>query len=67
MGVCTIFDFIKAMTLVAVRGEDGNSMPELLQPDGSVDNKPLRTANAQVGVDEPDVEALFLFRCHCVL
>jgi len=63
----TILDFIKAMAPVAVRGEDGNSMAELLQPDRSVDNKPFRTANAQVGVNEPNVKFFFLAERHCVL
>ena len=65
--VCTIFDFIKAVALVTVRREDSDSVAELLQPDGSINNKPLRTTNAQVGVDEPDVEDLIPSGRHCVL
>lgn len=65
-GQGAIFDFIEAVALIAVRREDGDSVPELLQPDGSVNNKPLCTTDAQVRVDEPDVEVPLLSGCHCV-
>lgn len=55
-GERTVFHFIEAVALVAVGREDGNLVPEVLQPDSSIDNQPLRAADAEVGVDEPDVE-----------
>lgn len=63
----TIFDLIKAMALVAVRSENCDSMAKLLQPDGSVNNQPLCTANPEIGMDEPDAEASFLSGRHCKL
>lgn len=57
------------MCRVAVRGEDGDLVAEVLEADGSVDDETLSTADAQVGVDEDDaslaLEARHAHRAEC--
>lgn len=43
---------------VAVGGEDGDLVAEVLQADGGVDDETLSAANAQVRVEEDDAPAL---------
>lgn len=50
------------MLRVAVRCEDGDLVPAILEADCGIDDQALRPANAQVGVEEDDVLLLFRHR-----
>lgn len=54
----TVASFVKAVLGIAVRGEDGDFVAEILQADCGVDYETLGTANAQVRVEEDDAPAL---------
>lgn len=59
----TIAGLIKAMSRVAVRGEDGDFVSAFLQRDCGIDNEPLGAANAEIRVEEDGV--LLLLRHVC--
>lgn len=50
------------MLRVAVRCEDGDLVPAILEADCGIDDQALRPANAQVRVEEDDVFLLFRHR-----
>jgi hypothetical protein len=57
----TIARFVEAMPWVAVRCEDGDLVPALLQRDSGIDNKTLSAANAEVRMEE---DGVLLVLCH---
>ena len=50
----TIARLVEAVLHVPVRGVDRDSVPEVLQRDGRVDDQPLCAADAEVWVEEDD-------------
>lgn len=54
----TIATFVKAVVAIAMVGKDDNVVSALLQPNRRIDNQPLRTADAQVGMEEDDCAVL---------
>lgn len=55
----TIAGLVEAVLRVAVRREDGDCVAAVLQPHGRVDDEPLRSADAKIGVEEDYVLLLF--------
>jgi hypothetical protein len=60
-GWLTIARLVEAVPRVAVRCEDGDLVPALLQRNSSIDNKTLGTANTEVRVEE---DSVLLLLCH---
>lgn len=51
----TVASFVEAMGPVAVRGEDGDGVAQVLEADGGVDDEAFGAADAEVRVKEDDV------------
>ena len=59
-GSLTITCFLKAMRWVAVRGQNGDLMPQRLQANSSINNQSLCTADSKVWVYEDNASLLFV-------
>ena len=50
----TISSFVKAVSRIAVAGEDRDAVAKILEADGGIDDETLGAADAEIGVEEDD-------------